>query len=145
MDKSSRYIIIVEDSEADFESLIRGFKKAGIDNPVRRFVSGDDMLAFLGEADERTADFERPLMIFLDLNIPDTSGWQVLKDIKSQQDLRGIPIVVTSSNEDPREVALCYQHGANSYLLKMTDLATFHQHIQQLKTYWWETVLLPVY
>lgn len=85
----------------------------------------------------------RPGLILLDLNLPGTDGREVLQDVKSTEGLRSIPVVVMTTSSDERDVEACYDHGANSYLVKPVELNGLINAIQRLKDYWFEIVVLP--
>ena len=82
-------------------------------------------------------------MILLDLNLPGTDGRDVLAEIKRDEHLKLIPVVVLTTSSDERDIEKCYQAGANSYMKKPVDLGGFVSAIQRLKDYWFEIVILP--
>jgi len=82
-------------------------------------------------------------LILLDLNLPGTDGREVLASIKADDDLRQIPVIVFSTSRDHRDVEACYRAGANSYVQKPVDLPEFRRALDSVKSYWFETVLLP--
>ncbi|MBS1212917.1 MAG: response regulator, partial [Proteobacteria bacterium] len=84
-----------------------------------------------------------PIVILLDLNLPGTDGREVLAEIKQDERLRQIPVVVLTTSSDERDIERCYQMGANSYIKKPVDLEGFMRAIQLLKDYWFEIVILP--
>ena len=145
MPASQLPILLVEDSPEDRTATLRAFKKAGLANPVFACVDGDDALDFLYHrgryADGATAP--RPSMILLDLNMPGTDGRQVLSDIKNNEDLKTIPVIVLTTSSDARDIDSCYKSGANSYVTKPVDLPGFLQAVQRLKDWWFEVVILP--
>lgn len=142
-------ILIVEDSDEDFEAIERAFKKTAITNPVFRCLDGDDALDFLhqtnayNEALDESLKVPRPAIILLDLNLPGTDGREVLEHIKADEYLRAIPVVVLTTSSNPKDIEICYQKGANSYLLKHVNLEKFNQAIQLLNDYWFKAVVLP--
>jgi CheY-like chemotaxis protein len=144
---SQRYaspILLVEDSPEDLETTRRAFRRAGLRNPMLHCATGDDALDFLyrrGRYTEATAP--RPGIILLDLNLPGTDGRAVLAEIKAEQRLSEIPVVVLTTSADHRDVEACYQAGANSYVQKPVDLEAFMTAIQRLHDYWFDVVILP--
>jgi len=138
-------ILLIEDSLEDRTATLRAFKKAGLANPVFACVDGDDALDFLYQrgryADAATAP--RPSLILLDLNMPGTDGRQVLNDIKNNEALKTIPVIVLTTSSDARDIESCYKSGANSYVTKPVDLPGFLQAVQRLKDWWFEVVILP--
>ncbi len=138
-------ILLVEDSPEDYEITVRAFKQATLANKITHCDNGDDALDYLFHqgkyADPETAP--RPGVILLDLNMPGTDGREVLASIKSDKNLKAIPVIVMTTSSDPRDIAECYQVGANSYVQKPVDLQGFVEAIQKLKDYWFEIVILP--
>ncbi len=138
-------ILLVEDNPEDYETTLRAFKKAGVTNPVHRCEDGEDALDYLfqrGEySDPKSAP--QPGIILLDLNLPGTDGRQVLAEIKNDENLKQIPVVVLTTSTDPRDIRECYKSGANSYIQKPVDLVGFTKAIEMLSGYWLDMTILP--
>lgn len=138
-------ILIVEDSPTDYEATVRALKKSGLANPIYRCEDGDEALDYLyrrGKYDDRDLA-PRPGIILLDLNMPGTDGRDVLDDIKANDKLRAIPVVVLTTSSDDRDIQKCYDAGANSYVKKPVDIDGFFESIQRLNDYWFKIVVLP--
>ncbi len=141
----SRTILIVEDNPEDYETTIRALKKSGLSNPIKRCEDGDDALDYLYRR-EQYADSEKapkPSVILLDLNLPGTDGWEVLKEIKQDPNLKSIPVIMLTTSSAPSDIDKCYLAGANSYVHKPVNLTGFVEAIEKLKNYWFEIVILP--
>jgi len=138
-------ILVIEDSPEDFETTVRGLKKAGVARQILRCEDGDEALSFLRgcAGDEEDGGNRRPGMILLDLNLPGTDGREVLAEIKKDPALRAIPVIVLTTSQDERDVRTCYEAGANSYIHKPVHIGTFMKAIQGLKNYWFDIVVLP--
>ncbi len=136
----NRAILIVEDSDEDFKTLLWIFKKLGIGYPLQRCRNGDEALAFLAS---RQGPGLLPFLILLDLNLPGVDGREILRQIKRNDSFRAIPLVVITTNSNPKDVRECYLNGANSYILKPVNLDRFKSVIQTLVSYWCEAVILP--
>ena len=80
----------------------------------------------------------------LDLNLPGRSGHEILLDLKKDEGLRGIPVVVLSTSEAERDIASSYALGANSFVSKPMDADEFARHIHGVQDYWFDIVRLPV-
>ncbi|MGB3615992.1 MAG: response regulator [Elainellaceae cyanobacterium] len=137
-------LLIVEDSNEDFETLKRLLRRTSSSIKMQRCVNGEQALEFLyrrGQYQEDEAP--RPKMIILDLNLPRTDGRQVLHQIKQDQALKKIPIVVFTTSSSPKDIDECYSHGVNSYIVKPMDFSQLKQNIQTLVDYWFGVTTLP--
>lgn len=132
-------ILIVEDSEDDFDATRRAFSKANLRNPVVRAASGETALSYLGNQAQA-----RPGLILLDLNMPGMDGRQTLKFIKQNESLKKIPVVILTTSSDERDVDACYALGANTYIQKPVDFDGLIGAIRRLKEYWFEIAILPM-
>lgn len=145
MDRSDHTILLVEDSPEDTEAVLRAFRKSGLINPIRHCADGDEALDYLhrrGPYAEPDAA-PRPSVVLLDLNMPGTDGREVLAEIKQDEALKQIPVVVLTTSSDERDIEKCYEMGANSYIKKPVDLDGFMRAIQLLRDYWLQIVILP--
>jgi CheY-like chemotaxis protein len=142
---TNKTILIVEDSPEDFEASKRAFRKAGLKNEIFHCEDGDEALDFLYQRGPYTdaAKAPRPAIILLDLNLPGTDGREVLQDVKANQELRDIPVIVLTTSDDERDIEACYRYGANSYIKKPVDLEGFFRAITMLKEFWFEIAILP--
>lgn len=137
-------ILIVEDSDDDFIATIRAFKKANLLNPIQRCSNGDQALDYLFQRGEFTPDSApRPGLVLLDLNLPGTDGREVLGIIKSDLNLRKIPVIVLTTSDAREDIHRCYDAGANSYVKKPVDLVGFVEAMARLKEYWLGVAVLP--
>ncbi len=131
-------ILIVEDNPQDAELAIRALKKKNLSNNIFTVSDGAEALDFLyckGKYERRQL-LNKPKVILLDLKLPKVSGLEVLAKIKSDPNLKKIPVVVvTSSKEDP-DIKQAYDLGANSYVVKPVDFEKFIESIQSLGFYW---------
>jgi CheY-like chemotaxis protein len=138
-------ILVVEDSDVDYETVHRAFKKGKITTPLIRCEDGDTALDYLYRRN-RFADplsSPRPALVLLDLNLPGTDGREVLEAIKNNPELRDIPVVILTTSNDTNDIEQCYKEGANSYLTKPINFTTYIEAVQRLHLYWFETVMLP--
>jgi CheY-like chemotaxis protein len=138
-------ILLVEDSPEDFEATQRALRKSGLKNPLYRCADGDEALDYLfrrGAYGDPAAS-PCPGIILLDLNLPGTDGREVLSEIKRDDNLKKIPVVVLTTSADERDIDACYKAGANSYIQKPVDMDGFLKAIERLHGYWLEVVILP--
>lgn len=144
-DVLERSLLIVEDSDEDFEAFRRMMNKSSFSIQIYRCSDGEEALDFLyhtGEYEDRTKA-PRPSMIWLDLNLPGTDGREVLEQIKQDRNLQTIPVVVFTTSSNPRDIEICYRQGVNSYMLKPIDLKQLEKNVRSAIEYWFEIVVLP--
>jgi CheY-like chemotaxis protein len=138
-------LLIVEDSNEDFEALQRLLQRSSLTVAIHRCVNGDQALAFL----YRTGCYEdrqsapRPGLIVLDLNLPGTDGRDVLRRIKQDEILKKIPVVIFTTSNNPQDIEDCYQYGVNSYIIKPINFAQLKRDIQAIVDYWFDVTTLP--
>jgi CheY-like chemotaxis protein len=131
-------LLIAEDSDEDFEVLELLMQQMKVKNPIYRCTNGDKVLDFVYQDGENggQCDVQRPSVILLDLNLPGTDGREVLEQLKQDQSFREIPIVVFTTSSNPRDIAFCYQNGANGYLIKPVDSEELERIVQAFVDYW---------
>lgn len=142
---SGQVILVVEDSDEDFEATMRAFRKSDVTRPVRRCTNGDDAINYLFRRGEYAEPEKspRPAMILLDLNLPGTDGREVLEQIKSHEETRRTPVVILTTSSSPRDIDDCYRFGANSYIIKPVNFDRFLRSIRLLNEYWFDVVTTP--
>lgn len=134
-------VLVVEDSDEDFETVMTAARMAGIGHEVRRAVSGDDCLLLLRGTPE-LPPVQAALML-LDLNTPHGDGRYALEQMYAEARLRSIPVVVLSTSANPRDVDFCYTFGANSYHVKPVSHAEHLAVLRGVFAYWLGSVVLP--
>jgi len=131
-------IVIVEDNPNDAELMVRSLEKNLLANSLIVLEDGEQALDFIfcrGQYADRDLSGS-PKVIFLDLKLPKVNGLEVLKQVKSNEQTRKIPvIIITSSKEDP-DIVTAYNLGANSYVVKPVNFNNFAEIIKQLGLYW---------
>jgi CheY-like chemotaxis protein len=138
-------LLVIEDSDEDFAAFERIIRKLSLFQRVYRCTSGDDALDFLRKVGNYTGsvDAPRPSMILLDLNLPGTDGREVLEEIKQDSLLKKIPVVIFTTSDNPRDIDVCYQNGANGYIVKPIDVKKLAKTVQVIVEYWFEANTLP--
>ncbi|MGX9728765.1 MAG: response regulator [Candidatus Electronema sp. VV] len=138
-------ILLVEDSDVDYETVLRAFRKGQLRSRVIRCEDGDEALDYLHRRNRFAAPSAapRPALVLLDLNLPGTDGREVLEEMKSDPALKDIPVIVMTTSSDPRDVERCYKYGANSYVAKPVSFEGYMEAVRRLHSYWFETVMLP--
>lgn len=131
-------IVIVEDSNEDFDTVQHAIKKAGIVAEVTRVTSGGGCLDLL-----RGAAAIQPAIVLMDLNTAGIDGREALALIKADPVLKIYPVVVLSASSNPKDLAFCYAAGANAYHVKPVRYPDHIQIVIDLLTYWLGRVVLP--
>lgn len=138
------HILLIEDSPADVRIIQRALSEGKIAHALTVLADGrkaiDYLEQFLGPAVDRKA---MPDLILLDLNLPGLDGCQVLSHIKSNGDLRQIPVVMLTTSQQDDDILRTYRAGANSYLQKPSEYARYRDMVSALQTYWQEMSLRP--
>lgn len=139
------HLLLIEDSDEDFIATTRVLRQDDLPLELHRCVTSDEALAYLSphSALGNPQRAQRPHLILLDLNLPGTDGRDLLARIKADEQLKGIPVVVLTTSNNPKDIADCYQRGANSYLIKPVNYPNFKEAMQCLVRYWLQTVALP--
>ena len=135
-------ILLVEDSPADIALTREVLEESRVLAHLDVVEDGQAALDFLERAktDDRT---RLPDLILLDLNLPKRNGFEVLKDIKSDPELRRIPVVVLTTSDEERDVFESYDLQANSFITKPMDFQQFHSVIRAIEDFWFSVVRLP--
>lgn len=130
-------ILLVEDRPEDIELTLAALRRNHIANEVAVARSGTEALDYLyrrGHFQARSPG--HPLVVFLDLKMPKVDGLEVLQQMKSDPDLKSIPVVIVTSSRGEPELARSYQLGANAYVVKTVDFRQFDEAIRQLGMFW---------
>ena len=137
-------ILLVEDNPGDVRLTIEGLNEGKVRNNLHVARDGVEALAFL-RRQAQFADVVRPDLILLDLNLPRKDGREVLAEIKSDADLKTIPVVVLTTSRAEQDVLNSYQLQANCYITKPVDLEQFITVVRSIEDFWLTIVTLPRY
>jgi two-component system response regulator len=130
-------ILLVEDSDADAELIMRALRKGSVANRMVRLRDGVEALEFVfreGAYSQRGGG--QPRLILLDLKMPRLGGIEVLKRMKADERTRMIPVVILTSSAEEQDVVDSYALGVNSYLVKPVEFSAFTSVITQAGLYW---------
>lgn len=131
--KKEVIVAIAEDDEGHATLIKKNLKRAGIYNEILWFKDGQETLDFffrIGEGPQR--ELGVPYLLLLDLRMPKVDGVEVIQQLRHDDELRKIPIIVITTSDDPREVEHCHKLGCSSYITKPIDYEKFVIAIRQL-------------
>jgi two-component system response regulator len=130
-------ILLVEDNDDDAELTRLAFNRARVSNPIAHARDGVEALDWLFRRGTHAArGDEEPAVVLLDLNLPKLSGVEVLKEIRSHEKTRRLPVVILTSSDDERDRFAAYDNFANSYIRKPVDHDQFSRAARDLGLYW---------
>jgi two-component system response regulator len=131
-------VLLVEDNIHDAEMTIRALRKVNLANNLVHVKDGEEALDFIfakGKfADRQQTDL--PKVILLDIKMPKVDGIEVLRQLKSRESSKTIPVVIMTSSKEEQDVINSYQLGVNSYVVKPVDFEGFARAVSQLGMYW---------
>lgn len=134
-DTMDRHILLVEDNPDDVDLTLMALEKSNIMNEVRVARDGEEALQMLlgqdGEPPSRL-----PAVVLLDLNMPRVNGLEVLREIRSNERIRRLPVVILTSSGEEQDIVRGYDLGANSYIRKPVDFENFVSAVKNLGLYW---------
>lgn len=135
-------ILLVEDNEADARLTREAFNEGRLLNNLTVVGDGVEALAYLRQ-EGAYADSPRPDLVLLDLNLPKKDGREVLAEVKADERLKMIPVVVLTTSAAQEDVARAYGSHANCYITKPVDLDQFLRVAQSIENFWLSLVRLP--
>ena len=135
-------ILLVEDSPTDALLTREAFGQSKILNQLHHVENGVEALAFLRQ-EGQYAGTPRSDLILLDLNLPKKSGIEVLQEIKEDESLKTIPVVVLTTSKSEEDIVKSYDLHANCYIIKPVDFDKFAEIIQSIREFWFSVVALP--
>ena len=138
-----REILLIEDSPSDADLAREALGQGKILNNLHFVEDGVEAMKFLRRK-EPYLRVPRPDLILLDLNLPKKTGVEVLKEIKADQSLKLIPVVILSTSAAQEDIILSYSLHANCYITKPVDFVQFTKVIRLIEEFWLAVVQLPV-
>lgn len=136
MDERRAEVLLVEDDANDVAVALRAFRMHSLEDRVRVFRDGAELVDYLDNADLRTRP---PKVILLDLKMPRVDGRAALRELKRRPETRHIPVVVVSSSDQQTDVRDCYELGANSFVVKQLNPWSPGTYLVDTVRYWLDT------
>ncbi len=135
---NEKYVLLVEDNEADVALIRAAFQRSGIPNKLEVVYDGREALDFLfkeGKYASRNGT-QLPSVMILDLKLPRVSGLEVLKQVRLNLNTSRLPVVVLSSSVNQKEIEECYNLGINRYFRKPGNFEQFKKIIEEINGSW---------
>lgn len=136
------HVLLVEDNPGDADLTCETFETSRLSLDIVVVVDGEQALAYLRRQPPYT-EAPRPDIVLLDLNVPKISGRQVLAEMRTEEHLRHVPVVVLTSSDAERDIVESYRLGANCYVTKPVDLNAFQAIVRSVEGFWFKVVKLP--
>jgi CheY-like chemotaxis protein len=132
-----KHILLAEDDPRDEELTLAALEEYHLANQIFVVHDGEEALDYLYcRGKFKTRARGNPVAVLLDLKMPKINGLEVLKIIKSDAQLKTIPIVVLTSSRETPDVTECYKYGVNAYVVKPVDFSEFIKAVKQLGVFW---------
>ncbi|OGW54316.1 MAG: response regulator [Nitrospirae bacterium RBG_13_43_8] len=135
-------ILLVEDNPGDVRLIREALKEGKVRNTLHVVYDGVEAITFLRKQGEYSG-MPRPDLILLDLNLPKKDGREVLAEIKADEDLKRIPVVVLTTSQSEIDILKSYNLHANCYITKPVDLEQFLEVVKSIEDFWLTVVKLP--
>ncbi len=135
-------ILLVEDNPSDVYLTEEALRSVGVTSRLHVASDGVEAMAFL-RREGMHMEAPRPDIVLLDLNLPRKDGRRVLVEVKEDEALRRIPIIVLTTSNAPSDVVKCYDLHANCYIVKPVDFDQFETVIRAIEEFWFQYVTLP--
>ena len=143
MDEKQKIVFLVEDNKADIRLIEEALKNSSIDYKLVTVRNGVDAMTYLRQK-EPYADAMRPDLIVLDLNLPKKDGREVLAEIKSDNSLKRIPVIVLTTSRNEDDIQQSYDLNANCFITKSRNLSQLFTIVKRIEEFWLATVTLPL-
>jgi CheY-like chemotaxis protein len=129
-------ILLAEDSEQDVELTLAALEEYNLANEVVVARDGAEALDYLYQRGKFAGGASRPVVVMLDLKMPRVDGLEVLRQMKSDPELKRIPVVMVTSSREEQDLVRSYELGVNAYVVKPVDFQKFVESIKQVGFFW---------
>ena len=132
-----RKILLVEDNQNDLELTLEALSEQNLGNRVVSVNDGVEAMEYLlYEGPYAGREKENPAVILLDIKMPRMDGTEVLKAVKSNSELKYIPIVMLTSSREEPDLQKCYNYGVNAYVVKPVNFKDFMEAVKEIGIFW---------
>ncbi|MEM9538008.1 MAG: response regulator [Cyanobacteria bacterium P01_E01_bin.42] len=135
-------ILLVEDNLAHVRLIEEAFKESGGNHQIINAGDGVEAISYLRQ-EENYNDMPRPDLILLDLNLPRKNGHEVLAEIKTDPDLKSIPVLILTTSRNEDDILASYTLHANCYLNKSSSLQQLFKVVRKIEEFWLTEAILP--
>jgi len=140
------FILIAEDDADDRFLLQTAFDEKGYSDRIEFVENGVELLKYLDNISRNGSDeVSYPGFILLDLNMPKKNGREALQELKQHPVFKSIPVIVYTTTKNEQEIRRCYELGANSYVVKPARFEALLKVVEDIRSYWLDTVSIPNY
>lgn len=136
------HILLVEDNEGDIFLVTEALEEGKIVNKISVTKDGKEAIDFL-EKKGKYQNADRPDLILLDINLPKKNGFEVLEHIKSQKNLKQIPVIMLTTSSSEKDISMSYKNHANCFITKPVDVENFLKVVYSIENFWISIVTLP--
>ncbi len=135
------HILLVEDNEGDILLTLDAFEESRLNTKVSVARNGQEALDFLSKKGE-FQNVQRPDLVLLDINIPIFNGFEVLEEIKKDESLRKIPVIMLTTSSNQKDIERAYKSHCNSYVQKPLEMDDFMNAILKIEEFWLQLTVL---
>lgn len=136
------HVLLVEDNEGDVLLTMEAFEECKMITEISVAKNGQEALDFLFKRNA-FADVKKPDLVLLDINIPIFNGHEVLSQIKTDADLKKIPVIMLTTSSSQKDISEAYEHHCNSYVKKPLEMSEFLGAILKIEEFWLQLTTLP--
>jgi CheY-like chemotaxis protein len=140
------FILIAEDDADDRFLLQTAFDEKGYTDKIEFVENGVELFKYLDNISKKNRDeVSYPGFILMDLNMPKKNGREALQELKQHPIYKSIPVIVYTTTKNEQEIRRCYELGANSYVVKPARFEALLKVVEDIRSYWFNTVSIPNY
>lgn len=138
----SAHILLVEDNEGDILLTLDAFEESKFETKVSVARNGQEALDFLNKTGE-FSEVQSPDLILLDINLPIFNGLEVLAEIKKNESLKKIPVIMLTTSSNQKDIDIAYKNYCNSYVNKPLEMEDFMDAVLKIEEFWLQLTVLP--